>query len=118
MHLLGGSFWPDITIVGRDATEPIVAVEVKLPTGTKPGPIAAAIGQALCYRHGKPFVGERRRRVCEGSPYPWAIAFILDKRRDTSITMEDTPAEDQRFRDWLREGQVALVVRNQRSHRP
>jgi len=115
MHIFGGSFWPDITVIGRDASEPIMAVEVKLPTGTNPGPIATAIGQALCYRHGKPYVGSGRKRACEGTPYPWVVTFIVDRRRDSSITMERTPLEDQRFREWLWGQQIALVVRDERS---
>ena len=115
MHVYGGSFWPDVTIVGKDATEPFAAIEVKLLTGTKPGPIATAVGQALFYRYGRPCLsGPGRWRRAVGSVYPWAVAFIVDRRRDSTLTMEHTPEEDRAFDRVLRDNKVAVVIRNER----
>ena len=109
----GDHFWPDITVVREDGCTPLLAVELKLLT-KGPTAFATAVGQAVFYRYGKPFVGHGKRRLADGMAYPRTVAFVVDQRPDAS-TMEDTPDADEALQRLLKSIDVTLIVRRPNS---
>jgi hypothetical protein len=116
MHILRGSFWPDITVVEKDGTNPVMAVEAKLLQHGA-GPVATSVGQALFYRYGKPCVGRGKTRIAEGHAYPRVVVFIVDQRGET-VGSEDTPDQDAAIKSVLTNLGVNVITRrpNQALH--